>query len=1134
MRDTDAAPHRESTVPTSGGPSHTELFTAAQNRIAELLDADSAAVAQHQGTQQGLTETTRRQTALANEHSALAGGLARRVQHDLSGSNRAWEALTALHRSGPIDPIVPGSSFTGSRAQIETGPVDDASNRAIQARDALDRPLFFIKSQHEALTHHLRFIEGTRRGCIDQAHALAADLAAHTDRAQQELAAQRRSLSSQRTALISRGRELDAEHWGAYRQACTPEAPAEVLDWAHPAWTEFEPIEATGPTGYVAGTLHPAHRTESLDAHRTEESAEAEAVVRSQFSPLILSGTWDRAQTIAFTDGNRRQDQESFVRAFLTRQLAAFPPGTLRLGLADPIGVGQSFAPFVQLADHSQELLSGKVRSSQEDILDLLTSTADHIVNVVQTYLRQDYDTLREYNEAAGEIAEPYRLLVLLDFPHRIDERMMDPLRTILDRGPRCGVFTLITTTGEPQDESGYHTRVRYADLPHQSLFSLDGLTLEFEGLRVPLHLDTGGDDPVRTLGEEDGFAVINRVVDAVGRGARGRAVATAWPDTLIQYERVLQADTRSDLVSGTRVPVPADPRTWWRNSAAPALAAPLGRAGARDVALLTLDSGDHAGALLVGRPGSGKSTLIHTLLAGLTTLYSPAELELHLLDFKEGVEFQAYADADLPHARCVAVESEREFGLSVLKSVAEEMRRRAELFKQARPSVTNYADYRAQGHEMPRVLLVFDEFQMLFTADDRLGMEAAQLLEQIIRQGRGLGVHLLLSSQSLSGMPAIGRQVLQMVGVRILLPASPEDGAMVLGDRNSALRSTYKRGEGVLNPDAGADASNARFLTAFEPEEDRLTRLARLRETADAHGFTRRPQVFHSDVESHLDEEPRETFLARLTARQPGDPTRLALAPGHALRLTADFRALLPREAGSNAALVSRSADAKAVGFAVSAAASVLAGEPHSRLRLITFTQQTPTLQELSRMLQDSGRAQVHAPRQLTEVLGELAEELTRRQEEFDRNARTEVLMLHGVHRARDLDSTVYVPHDPEAAAPPTQTLEALLRDGPEVGIHTILWADTVPNLLRSITRDSAKDIAHRFFTAMSPEDLASYTGAHGAFTLRENQMAYVNTDTQESEKFSPYLVRDARTIGSLIDGTDQPVAAGAHQEGQ
>ena len=42
--------------------------------------------------------------------------------------------------------------------------------------------------------------------------------------------------------------------------------------------------------------------------------------------------------------------------------------------------------------------------------------------------------------------------------------------------------------------------------------------------------------------------------------------------------------------------------------------------------------------------------------------------MEFYLVDFKKGVEFKCYAANRLPHARVVAIESDREFGLSVLQ----------------------------------------------------------------------------------------------------------------------------------------------------------------------------------------------------------------------------------------------------------------------------------------------------------------------------------------------------------------------------------------------------------------------------------------------------------------------------------
>ncbi len=105
----------------------------------------------------------------------------------------------------------------------------------------------------------------------------------------------------------------------------------------------------------------------------------------------------------------------------------------------------------------------------------------------------------------------------------------------------------------------------------------------------------------------------------------------------------------------------------------------PLGQAGATKLQHLRLGKGTSQHVLIAGKTGSGKSTLLHALITNLALRYSPDEVELYLVDFKKGVEFKTYATHELPHARVVAVESEREFGLSVLQRLDAELKRRGD-----------------------------------------------------------------------------------------------------------------------------------------------------------------------------------------------------------------------------------------------------------------------------------------------------------------------------------------------------------------------------------------------------------------------------------------------------------------------
>ena len=154
----------------------------------------------------------------------------------------------------------------------------------------------------------------------------------------------------------------------------------------------------------------------------------------------------------------------------------------------------------------------------------------------------------------------------------------------------------------------------------------------------------------------------------------------------------------RAKLANRVEVPfesiAPPEDEIWTGDSRG-GIAVPLGRAGATAFQFLTLGKGTSQHALIAGKTGSGKSTLLHVLITQLALRYSPDEVELYLIDFKKGVEFKTYASHQLPHARVVAVESEREFGLSVLQRLDAELvqaRRNLSPRRRQRPAELPYA----------------------------------------------------------------------------------------------------------------------------------------------------------------------------------------------------------------------------------------------------------------------------------------------------------------------------------------------------------------------------------------------------------------------------------------------------------
>jgi len=808
-------------------------------------------------------------------------------------------------------------------------------------------------------------------------------------------------------------------------------------------------------------------------------------------------------------DASGRAAAHGFVRSMMLRQLLSAAPGEVRFCVFDPVGLGQSAGDLLDLAEYDADLIGGKVWTSAQDLDARLAELNSHIELVIQKYLRTTYETIDEFNDAAGEVAEPYRVLVLFDSPAGLSPESASRLKSIVENGPRCGVFTFITVDG--------------------SIQALYGVNLDqFASSMRRLNLQRGFSDNINGYQLETGFepevlpersSIAKRVIDSIGRATIHRTEAEVTFEKVISmYGKVAARGLRPELgTAATRTNV-AEPQTWWTDDSTRGLFAPIGQKGARDVAILGFDSSDHAGALLVGRPGSGKSTLLHAYVGGLTTLYGPDELDLYLIDFKEGVEFKAYAEERLPHAKVIAIESDRDFGLSVLESLQAEIAQRAEILRGTGGRQAGMQGLReATGEKLPRILLVFDEFQVLFARNDKVGLAAADLLESIIRQGRGFGIHVLLGSQSLAGLDALGAHVPQLLPVRILLPAAESDARKVLGDTNNAGDYLTTHGEGILNAAGGAVEANERFKGAILAEADRIARLQVMRDKADQMGFTRVPMVFEGNSLLPLDSQDPVRFREELTVSGTY-PVRVRSGAPMTVGDVGDL--VLTREGGANVLTIVRSGEngnngldpvgGPAYGLLVAAVAS--GSMSNSTVDVIDFMPNDDGLDTLLEPLLDARRITLKRRRAFPDVLDSYASEVSDRLDQDDISQPPMLLFLFGVHRARDLDAEFgSLDVDSELV----DKLERVMRDGPEVGVHVWIWADSVAGASRRLTARMMRELGWRVAGKMSADDSQTFIGTSQAADLRESQLLIVNEDRGVTTRVTAYAPPSREWVG-------------------
>ena len=240
-------------------------------------------------------------------------------------------------------------------------------------------------------------------------------------------------------ALIERwkkGVQLFADEAGRMQTYCKQRFPAFTdVDWK--TWKPAGDVPSALPFGEF--TVDLAEFDGGLPAD------EQLAVPQHKFQlPSVLAFPDEPSLLIEAEGAGRNQAVRVFQRTMLS-MLTSLPAGKVRFTIIDPTGLGQNFSGFMHLADYDERLVSNRIWTETNHINQRLADLTEHMENVIQKYLRNEFTSIQEYNKHAGEVAEPFQVLVVANFPANFSDEATRRLVSISTSGARCGVFTLIS-----------------------------------------------------------------------------------------------------------------------------------------------------------------------------------------------------------------------------------------------------------------------------------------------------------------------------------------------------------------------------------------------------------------------------------------------------------------------------------------------------------------------------------------------------------------------------------------------------------------------------------------------------------------------------------------------------------------
>ncbi|MBQ7642927.1 MAG: cell division protein FtsK, partial [Clostridia bacterium] len=557
----------------------------------------------------------------------------------------------------------------------------------------------------------------------------------------------------------------------------------------------------------------------------------------------------DRFNVFIDTSEETEAEVTEMTHSMLMSFFSALPYGRINVSVFDCEKRGNSILPYLEFKKQIPDLFDNQIYTSADAIQEKLGKLNAYIDEFIQEKLGNNYANIVEYNLNSTSRQEPVQLLLIYDFPKGFDNKAYESLLNILKNGSKCGVYAVICYNSEIT-LSRYDSHTEYIE-QIRKLCTCFGYA-DSSYLLLPYNLKL----------------TINKMLSP----SQTNEFVGLYADR-IKKQKNKGLDFKDILASEL-----------FSCSAAKSLSIPMGVGSGDTIVNLKMGEGSSHHGLIAGATGSGKSTLLHTIIMSAMLNYSPEQLNLYLMDFKSGTEFKIYESVKLPHIKLLALDAMQEFGESILEDLVAEMGRRGELFKSVgQTSLKGYSE--ATGKSLPRILVIMDEFQILFndSSNRKIALNCAELTKRIVTEGRAFGIHLLMATQSTKVIRDLTLQqgTIEQMRIRIGLKCGEDDARYLFTDRNDTKALELMKGPigtAVLNEEY-IESSDVGFRAAYC---DKDTQTKYLEEIATKYAYLgAEPQIFEGNrttlMTDYIAENNLQEYSGNVTHIHLGEKIKVA-----------------------------------------------------------------------------------------------------------------------------------------------------------------------------------------------------------------------------------------------------------------